>query len=473
MAQYFGWDPLLPISTYRVGEGIWSIVRPPGTLGYASYFATWLLIAIFLSLVLSGMETNRAWRILARSAALLSLAAMVLTGTRAALLGLLAGGSVWFLWRGLRLPRRVLLVAMVLALCGAGFYFSPAGQEMRSRSRWFAEDPWGGARPLLWRDSLWMSVKRPFAGYGPETFLAQFPLFESKALAQAYPDFVHESPHNIFLDALVSQGVPGFLLLCGLCIAGFAAAWKLKTLQPVGAGWFAAALAAGIVSQQFTAFTMPTALLFYMTLALIAGLATEAGPPRPNAVLSGIAPILVLALLYLAVRITAADRALQLTRNFMDHGNLRAATAEYEAYWYWRLPGTSADVWYSRSWMEQARTSPNQSVVDQALSIAVESAMRGTDSAEEPFAAWYNLALISSLRDDYRTTETSLWRAIGAHPNWFKPHWMLAQELTLVGHFDAAEKEAALAVELDGGHDAEVTQTLQEIRTRQADSHPH
>ncbi len=36
----------------------------------------------------------------------------------------------------------------------AGFYFSPAGQLMRSRARWFAEDPWGGARPLLWRDSL-------------------------------------------------------------------------------------------------------------------------------------------------------------------------------------------------------------------------------------------------------------------------------------------------------------------------------
>jgi len=32
IAQYFGGDPLLPAA---------AIVRPPGTLGYASYFATW------------------------------------------------------------------------------------------------------------------------------------------------------------------------------------------------------------------------------------------------------------------------------------------------------------------------------------------------------------------------------------------------------------------------------------------------
>ncbi len=42
IAQYFGWDPLLPASAYHIGEGVWTIVRPPGTMGYVSYFATWL-----------------------------------------------------------------------------------------------------------------------------------------------------------------------------------------------------------------------------------------------------------------------------------------------------------------------------------------------------------------------------------------------------------------------------------------------
>ena len=62
IAQYFGWDPLLPAAAYHIGEGIWTIVRPPGTMGYVSYFATWLLAVSFLSMALYTMETCAAWR---------------------------------------------------------------------------------------------------------------------------------------------------------------------------------------------------------------------------------------------------------------------------------------------------------------------------------------------------------------------------------------------------------------------------
>jgi O-antigen ligase len=465
IAQYFGWDPWIPVATYRIGEGVWTIVRPPGTLGYASYFATWLLMSVFLSLALAEMESRRAWRLAARAAAVLSLAAMLLTGTRAAILGLLAGCALW-LWRsGFRLPRRAAGAAAVVALCGAGFYYSPPGRQLRSRSRWFREDPWGGARTLLWRDSLSMAANRPLAGYGPEVFLAEFPRFESKALAAAYPDFVHESPHNILLDALVSQGLPGFLSLCGLCAAGLAAAWRLK------ARWLAAALAAGLVSQQFTAFTMPTAVLFLATIALATGLDAGPGESRRSPVLAGAAPVLVLALLYPAIRFTMADRTLAVTRRLLEARDLRAATAEYENYWFWHLPGTSADVWYSRSWLEVARSTRETGVLEQAVAISAQAAARATGNPEEPFAAWYNLAQVSALRDDYGATENALRHAIAAHPNWFKPHWMLAQQLELESRLDDALREATVAAQLDGGHDPEVAQTLADIRARQTGAH--
>src|SRR5688572_20708480 len=35
--QYFGKDQLLDSSLYHVGEGVWTIVRPPGTAGHADY----------------------------------------------------------------------------------------------------------------------------------------------------------------------------------------------------------------------------------------------------------------------------------------------------------------------------------------------------------------------------------------------------------------------------------------------------
>ena len=52
IAQYFGFDPLLQAKAYEAGEGVFTIVRPPGTLGHADYFASFLLIAAFCSLAL-------------------------------------------------------------------------------------------------------------------------------------------------------------------------------------------------------------------------------------------------------------------------------------------------------------------------------------------------------------------------------------------------------------------------------------
>ena len=294
IAQYFGWDPVLPKAAYHVGEGIWTIVRPPGTLGYASYFATWLLAVVFLSLALAGWETSARVRTACYAASALAAVAIVLTGTRAAMLALAAGMVVWLFGRGFRIPRRALAVAAVLLVAAVAFYYSPPGWQLRSRSRWFAEDPWGGARVRLWQDSLSMGLRRPL-GYGPEVFTASFPRFESPSLARAYPDFLHESPHNIFLDALVSQGIPGLLILVGFCWIGFTAAWRRKQV------WLAAALAAAVASQMFTVFTMPTALIFYVTIAIAVAVGTDPIPEgsRMGAIFS--IPVAIL-LVFAAIR---------------------------------------------------------------------------------------------------------------------------------------------------------------------------
>jgi hypothetical protein len=147
IAQYFGWDPILPAAAYHIGQGAWTIVRPPGTLGYASYFATWLLMTLFLSLALAAMETSAAWKRLAWGGAAAALAAMLFTGTRAAMAGLAAGLAVWAWGSGWRVPRRWVAGALAAVLCAAVFYYSPPGRQMRSRARWFAEDPWGGGAP--------------------------------------------------------------------------------------------------------------------------------------------------------------------------------------------------------------------------------------------------------------------------------------------------------------------------------------
>src|SRR5581483_7556975 len=176
-------------------------------------------------------------------------------------------------------------------------YFAPVGQPFRARVQWSVKkDPQGGARLGLWRDSLGMAARRPAAGYGPEVFTGEFPRFESVRLAQAYPDFAHESPHNMFLDAFVAQGVPGLLALAALCALGFFTAFRLK--QP----GFAGALAAGIVSQQFTAFIAPTAIIFFVTLGLLTALDIQSAEPKRRVPLVASAALIAAALLYVAAR---------------------------------------------------------------------------------------------------------------------------------------------------------------------------
>jgi O-antigen ligase len=443
IAQYLGWDPLLPAAAYHIGEGVWTIVRPPSTLGYASYFATWLLFVIFWSLALPGK--------LAKLACAVAILALAMTGTRAAVLGLLAGSAVWCYWRGFRLSKRAVAVTLLALAGGAALYFSPVGQMMRSRTRWFQEDPWGGARRLLWRDSLRTGLTRPMFGYGPETFTATFPRFESRELARAYPDFAHESPHNMFIDALVSQGVPGLLLLTAWCVVGFRAAWRIRAKHGAIAAALAASLAAAIVSQQFTVFIIPTAVIFFATVALAEGLDADAEPPQRYLPLA-------VPLLYFAARMAIEDHAMLLTERAIASGNLASAAV------YYARSHDGDDLWYSRTLAAYAGKAPSVGLRIQAIQQALAAGERATRTAEAPFNAWYSLSALRASQNDAAGVETCLRSAIAAHPNWFKPHWVLAQVLHVEGRNDEARREALTAADLDAGKHPEVYATLQALK---------
>jgi len=470
IAQYCGWDPLLPSAAYHIGEGIWTIVRPPSTLGYVTYFANWLVCATYLSLALAAIETSAAWRRVAVAAAVLSVAAMLLTGTRAAILGLAAGAVVWLYGSGFRITRRMTAVAALCLAAAAGFYFSPAGWQLRSRAHWFVEDPWGGARPHLWRDSLQMAAARLPFGHGPEVFTAAFPQFESKALAEAYPEFAHESPHNMFLDALISQGLPGLAILCALCALSLKKTLDRRNVSglPRAAPAIGAAIAAAIVSQQFAVFIIPTAVIFYTAMALAVALPGGAAEEPRQARFTVVAAPVAMALLYLAARFTLADHALALAQHGLQSAGVKTAAASFAQYERWRLPGTSADLWYSRTLLEFVRKSTDPHTRLAVFPESIAAALRATRAAEDPFDAWYHLAGLYAVEGNAAAAENSLRAAISASPNWFKPHWTLAQLLRLEGRIEDAAREAALAAELDGGKNPEVAQTLREVQEQNA-----
>jgi tetratricopeptide (TPR) repeat protein len=441
IAQYFGWDPLIPPASYRVGEGVWAIVRPPGTLGHAGYFVVFLLHGVFTGLAVAREDPDRRWRRRGAAAGVLCGIAVLLNGSRAGLLGLAAGAAAWGICGKLRITWRRATAAGAVAAGVAAFYFSPAGLPLRARTRWYVEDPGGGGRMTLWLDTLRMAGGRWAAGYGPETYGSQFPRFQSEELARRFPERYFESAHNIFLDALAGQGVPGLAALAALAVWGM---WKIgstrRSLVPP--------LAASLTANQFVVFTVPTALLFCVTIAIGAGEASRE-PPRRRAA----APIGVV-LAALAVSLGWSDYWLARARAALDAGRVEEGAALHRRAGRLAAPGVDMDLWYSRALYAALAGHPE----------AFQAAERAAQRSEERPNAWYNLAALYATRNDFAGTERCLRAAMDWAPRWYKPRWMLAQVLEQAGRLEEAEAEARRAVELNGGASPEVRETWERIR---------
>jgi Flp pilus assembly protein TadD len=110
-----------------------------------------------------------------------------------------------------------------------------------------------------------------------------------------------------------------------------------------------------------------------------------------------------------------------------------------------------------------AGKAPNVPLRIQAMQQAMAAAERATRTADAPFSAWYSLAALRASQNDAAGTERCLRSAIEAHPNWFKPHWILAQVLHTEGRNDEARREALTAVDLDAGKHPEVARDLSEM----------
>ena len=468
--QYFGWDPLIPAAAYQAGEGPFTIVRPPGTLGHADYLAAFLVFAFFCSLALARQEPPGWMRNVSYGTASLTAVAVLLSGTRAGLAGLAAGGLLLVVRKREPIRKQRIAGAVVVLVLLAAFMFSPPGAKLRARVHWSADDPFGGARLLLWRDTLRMATARPWTGYGPELFVLEFPQFQSLALARAYPDFYHESPHNVFLDALAAQGVLGALLTLAIWIpAGVSGVRAWRSGASVAAPLMAGGLAF-FVSQQFSVWILPTALCSYLLQAMLVGIApatTESEPRGARYFAVAWMALLVLSatpLVALALRFAAADRALATAQAAIADRDVGAARDAYEAHKRWSPPGTTSDLFYSRALAALAGGTTEPAMRFDVSTEALQAGARATRYSEQRANAWYSLAGLFASRDDRYSVERCLRNAIAWAPNWFKPHWTLAQFLQLSGRRPEALQEATAAMDRGGYSHAEVTATWRELK---------
>ncbi|HZL57145.1 MAG TPA: O-antigen ligase family protein [Bryobacteraceae bacterium] len=461
VAQYFDLDPFQPSVNYQAHAGDSVIVRPPGTLGHADYFAWWLSIEALCGLALAKRSSG-IWRAVGFGCVAFTGIAILLTGTRAAYVAIVAGMIAFALLTRFKFKKKHASTALLLIAIPAGFYFSPAGTRLRARAAWSGEEPAGGARPLLWRDSIRMAGSKPIAGFGPETFQSAFGLWQSAELARLYPDFHHESPHNVALDALTSMGIPGLLLLIAWGVAALGSAARAIRVQPKVAAPLAAALVASFTASLFDAAGLGPVILSLLVLSLI----VSAEPPElrrsiatPRWIVIAVCGIMAICACTFAGTVATADYRLAVFQRAPSRPTGEAALR-------WELPATAEDIYVSRVLLNLCQSVTAITARIECWREAEQVAARATGTAGDPANAWYNLAEFTAAQNDIRGTEMALRKAIGVAPNWFKPHWTLARLLAQTEHLKEAVIEGQRAAILNSGHDAEVSDTARQLRSR-------
>jgi tetratricopeptide (TPR) repeat protein len=206
---------------------------------------------------------------------------------------------------------------------------------------------------------------------------------------------------------------------------------------------------------------MPTAFCFYLTVALLAQWAKPLRSASRGWAWAAVPACAVF--LIFAVQLFEGDRSLARVDRSLRAGAWNQAIDRYEHARRWLPWGVNADLWYSNRMAGAPRQTANFLEGVRAMQYGLQAAVRATERSEDRHNAWYNLAQFYADENDLSLTERSLRAASSWAPNWFKPHWMLARVLRLQGRVDDARAEAARAVDLDNGRDAEVLQTLRQL----------
>jgi O-antigen ligase len=460
VCQYLEVDPLLQGQLYSVGQYNQPILRPVSTLGSGPGLGNFAMMGVFLALASAGSDSARHWHIVALAAAASGCLAVLLSGTRSAMLGLAVGLALLGVRRARRLATRQTAVACCAAAVLLGcFCVAPAGRYLRNRAVQAAGDWKGGTRPWLWRDCLPMLLQHPLTGYGLDTFAASFPRYQSRELAAAYPDSYNESPHNLLLDVWISQGILGIAPFVALLALAGACGWRRRDSAVSDSAL--AGLAAAVAAFQFFPLEIATAMSLYFLLALLLAPEIRTGPraltsrrrlwPR---LCEGWAATL---LLLFAVQMAVADHKFARAQRALGAGAIEHAIGEFESARRWAPPAFNASLWFSRALLSAAA---RNGAPRNSLAPAERFAADACRNAEDPHNACYYLAVIESQRGDLTGAAAVLRDCIRLAPSWYAPYWSLAQVDLLLGKRDEARQMAITALELSGSHGAEIEPLL-------------
>ena len=258
------------------------------TLGNAIYVGGYGLFLMFVSFLLFIKEENKFWKWFAAAAGLMAFVAMVFSGTRGSILGLMAGLAVAILGyiivlRDFPRTRKILISVAVVGVVLVGLLYafrnSSFVQKIPAVNRTLTtsfEGVKNSPRWLAWESAVESWKEKPVFGWGPNNFFYAFnKYYQSKSLEFGYGETWFDNAHNVLVNTLSVQGTVGLVAYLLIFVAGAVVIIiaRRKNVLDLHVAVVGVAFLAAHLVQNVTVFENPTSYLYFMFwLAMIRAL---------------------------------------------------------------------------------------------------------------------------------------------------------------------------------------------------------
>lgn len=241
IAGHFGRDPSCLVLADQFTSDCWQEEFNPelrifSTLGQPNWLASYLVLTLPFAISLAFIFEKKTLKNFFAATSIILFTALVMTTSRAGILGIGLGLVIMALLLGresirenFKVIRIIILGFLISIFLFGGFLFSRIGEiisqdrmsDVGSQTSGQAQvqaptEPKGTEsgeiRLIVWQGAIEAFKKRPILGFGPETFAYSYYLYRPLSHNQTTEwNFFYNKAHNEFLNYLTNTGVLGLL----------------------------------------------------------------------------------------------------------------------------------------------------------------------------------------------------------------------------------------------------------------------
>jgi len=300
---HFGKDPSCLILTGKITSDCWQqdfnpTIRIFSTLGQPNWLASFLIITLPLAIAFALGSKNGRLKLFFTATSLIIFTALVMTNSRAGILGLAIAFGIFFLVLGMKILKEnsKIILALLAGLLILTFFFgdflfarflegvkpkpnlqtppSSTNSELQTTNSVPRGTESSEIRLIVWRGAYEIFKNWPILGSGPETFAYSYYRFRPEAHNSTTEwNFFYNKAHNELLNYLANTGTLG-ILAYAMLIAKIVYNLYQKSQQSKDqkAQLIAKGVLAGFVGYQTSIFfgfsTVASQLIMYLTIAL-------------------------------------------------------------------------------------------------------------------------------------------------------------------------------------------------------------